>query len=94
DTFGWIRGESVLAKDFDPFATEFSCIDYLKIAEGFGLKSFAVKDPGSLEETLQLALSEPGPSFVLLKVTSQDKLVPPVPKWVEGARGRNLPYVY
>ena len=94
DTFGWIRGETLLAKGFAPFATEFSSIDYLKIAEGFGLKPFAVEDPCSLEDTVKRALAEPGPSFVLLEVTSQDKLVPPVPKWVEGARSRNLPYIY
>ena len=94
DSFGWIRGETLLAKGFAPFATEFHGVDYLKIAEGFGLRVFGLDDPCSLDETIQRALAVPEPSFVLLEVTSQDRLVPPVPKWVAGARTRNLPYIY
>ena len=38
DSFGWIRGEAILLDEVDePWSTEFDTVDYLKIAEGFGL---------------------------------------------------------
>lgn len=94
DTFGWIRGETVLVHDFDPFATEFMPIDFLAIARGFGLTAFEAKDSCSLGDVLEKALSVEGPSFLRIPVLPQDRLVPPVPRWVSQAKDRGLPYVY
>lgn len=94
DTFGWIRGETVLVHHFDPFATEFVPIDFLAIARGFGLTAFEATDSCSLGEVLEEALSVKGPSFLRIPVLPQDRLVPPVPKWVKEAKESGRPYVY
>lgn len=39
DSFGWIRGETVLVNDSKPFCTDFDpTVSYLKVAQGFGLQ--------------------------------------------------------
>lgn len=94
DNFGWIRGETVLVHQFDPFATEFSRMDFLSVARGFGLTAFEATDSCSLGSVLEEALSVPGPSFLRLSVLPEDRLVPPVPKWVRQAKTKGIPYVY
>jgi acetolactate synthase-1/2/3 large subunit len=94
NSFGWIRGETALVHEFEPFATEFGSVDYSKIAEGFGLKAFEVKAPGELSGVLESAFSMKGPAFVTVNVLPEDKLVPPIPRWVKSGKRKGLPCIY
>lgn len=95
DTFGWIRGETVLVNDSKPFCTDFSKkTDYLKVAEAFGLQGQRLSHHEDIETVLQKALEYQGPSFIEMEVVSQDIIAPFVPKWVQSAKEKNIPNLY
>lgn len=84
--FGWIRGTEFvhkageLGRGFDRF-TRFSPVDYVKIAEGFGLPGYRVETLDAFSRTLRSCLQLPGPSLIVLPVASEEELLPPVPGW-------------
>jgi len=94
-SFGWIRAEWRLSygQEYVDFATNFRDVDYLKIAEGFGLKSKKVTRSEALTETLVEAFNDPEPTFIEVVMKPEDKLVPPVPKWIRLAREKDVPYI-
>jgi len=93
DTFGWIRGEAILLDDVDePWSTDFGGVDYMKVAEGFGFRTAAIRSEDEIESVLKDAIEHQGASFIEVMVPSQDKIVPFVPPWVEAAKKKNLPY--
>jgi len=94
DVFGWIKGEIEHVYHGRPFATNFGHVDYVKIAEGFGLKALLLDDPERIEETLSSAFSHQGPVLIEMRVKAQDELVPPVPRWIPNARNKGIPYLY
>jgi acetolactate synthase-1/2/3 large subunit len=95
DTFGWIRGEAVLVNDSKPFATDFrKSVDYLMVAQAFGLQCQRLQHHEEIEPVLEKALSHNGPSFIEMPVVSQDVIAPFVPKWVTSARKKNIPNIY
>jgi len=93
-SFGWIRASIYFKYGPKYFATEFKPINYMKIAEGFGLIPFKVEGPEDLDKTLREALNADTPTFVEIIVEPEDKLVPPVPSWVKKAKELGLRYVY
>jgi len=93
-SFGWIRASIYFKYGPKYFATEFKPINYMKIAEGFGLLPFRVECPEDLDKTLREALNADTPAFVEIIVEPEDKFVPPVPSWVKKARELGLRYVY
>lgn len=94
-SFGWIKAAVTFSQgsEYTEFATNFTEIDYLKIAEGFGLTAFRVDDPEDLAPTLKQALSLDEPTFIELKVQSENQLVPPVPSWIRGAQRQGMQHV-
>ncbi len=94
-SFGWIRAEAALShgKEYADFATNFKEVDYLKIAEGFGLRAYQIESPGDLGPTLSEAFSVDEPTFTELVVMPEDKLVPPVPDWIRKAKSLGLRHV-
>jgi acetolactate synthase-1/2/3 large subunit len=94
-SFGWIRAEWRLSygQEYVDFATNFREVDYLKIAEGFGLKSKKVTRSEALSETLVESFNDPEPTFIEVVMKPEDKLVPPVPKWIRLAREKEVPYI-
>jgi len=95
DTFGWIRGETVLVNESKPFCTDFSKkADYLKVAEAFGLHCQRLTHHNDITEVLSKALAHEGPSFIEMEVVSQDVIAPFVPKWVRSAKKKDIPYIY
>jgi len=93
--FGWIKAEIDLSygEEYTDFSTNFKEIDYPKIAEGFGLTAYQVKGPEDLAPTLREAIGLDEPTFIELKVRSENELVPPVPSWIERARKRGIRYI-
>jgi len=95
DTFGWIKGETVLVNESKPFCTDFSeRADYLKVAEAFGLHCQRLRGHEDIEKVLSAALEHEGPSFIEMEVVSQDVIAPFVPKWVQSAKQKNIPFIY
>ncbi len=94
NVFGWIRGEIEHVYNANPFATDFRYVDYCKIAEGFGLRTFRIDAPERIAPVLREAFSYSGPAFIEMPVKAQDALVPPVPRWIPNAKKKGLPYYY
>jgi len=94
NVFGWIRGEIEHVYNAEPFATDFGRVDYCKVAEGFGIKSYKIDNANRISEVLGKVFSSSGPILVEMPVQSQDKLVPPIPRWIPNAKKKNLPYLY
>jgi len=65
-----------------------------QIAEGFSLKAFEIKGPKDLGPVLERPFSTKKPCFVLVDVLPEDKLVPPVPRWIQPAQNKGLPCMY
>ncbi|MCW4050957.1 MAG: thiamine pyrophosphate-binding protein [Candidatus Bathyarchaeota archaeon] len=94
-SFGWIRAEWKLSygDEYVDFATNFRDVNYVKIAEGFGLKAFSVSKPEDLAPVLHQAFNDPEPTFTELVLQPEDKLVPPVPTWIRKAEKQGIRYV-
>jgi acetolactate synthase-1/2/3 large subunit len=95
NSFGWIRAEWRLSygDDYVDFATNFKEVNYLKIAEGFGLKANKVSRSSDLKEVLVNSFNDPEPSFTEVVMQPEDKLIPPVPKWIKLAREKDIDYI-
>ncbi|NHJ33099.1 MAG: thiamine pyrophosphate-binding protein [Asgard group archaeon] len=94
--FGWIKGELQISygSKYVDFSTNFQAVDYQKIAEGFGLTAFTVRDPKDLSKILLEAFKLNAPTFIDLQVKPENELIPPVPAWVKRAEKTDLKYVY
>jgi acetolactate synthase-1/2/3 large subunit len=94
--FGWIKGELQVSygSKYVDFPTNFQAVDYQKIAEGFGLTAYTVRDPKNLSQVLKEAFNLNGPTFIDLQVKPENELIPPVPRWAKIAEKTNLKHVY
>ncbi len=93
DSYGWIRGEAILLDDVDaPWTTEFGAVDYVKVAEGFGMQAMRITKEDQIEPALSAAIAHPGANFIEMMVPTQDRIIPFVPNWIEAAKERGLPY--
>jgi len=94
-SYGWIRGEWQLSygKQYVDFATNFKPVDYLKIAEAYGIEGTRVGKPTELGAVLKANFVKKEPTFTEIIVKPEDKLVPPVPSWVKKAEKQGLPHV-
>jgi len=92
--FGWIRAAIYFKYGPKYFATDFKPVDYVKIAEGFGIEAFRVEEPNELPNTLRKIFNSNEPAFVEITVEPEDRFVPPVPSWIKKAKEYKLKYVY
>ncbi len=98
-TFGWIRGtEFALRKEplkasFGRF-TDFRPVDYVKVAEGFGIEAFRVERREEIDGVFARCLKAQGPCLVALPVEVQDRFLPPVPGWAECASALGMESLY
>ncbi|RLE62556.1 MAG: thiamine pyrophosphate-binding protein [Thermoprotei archaeon] len=93
-SFGWIRAAIRFRYGSKYFATEFKEVDYMKVAEGFGLEAFRIEEPKEIRQVLQKAFKSDEPTFIEIKVFPEDILVPPVPSWVKKAKEAGIRYIY
>ena len=94
-SYGWIKAAVTFSHglEYSDFATNFKPIDYTKIAEGFGLRTYRADDPNELRATLKEALTLDEPTFTELRVQPENELVPPVPTWIRKARDLGIRHV-
>ncbi len=93
-SFGWIRAEWRLSYgvEYVDFATNFKEVDYVKIAEGFGLKANRITKPDELDSLKELFNGDE-PSFTELVISPEDQLVPPVPTWIRKAEKQGIRHI-
>jgi len=93
-SFGWIRASILLQYGPKFFSTDFKPVDYVKIAEGFGLEAYRVMSPEELVRVLKKTFNTKGPTLIEISVEPEDRLIPPVPKWIKRAKELGLKYIY
>ncbi len=93
DSFGWIRATIRLLQNASPFATDFKKVDHVKVAEGFGLRSYKIEKINDLKTLLKEELTRNSPSFIELNVDPEDELIPPVPSWLKIAKEKKLAHI-
>lgn len=92
--YGWIRAEWLLShgERYVDFATNFNPVDHVKVAEGFGVEAARAESPGDLEQ-LGGMLGSGEPRLLEVVMEPEDKLIPPVPKWIKAAQRKGLPHL-
>lgn len=93
-SYGWIRASILFKYGPKYFETDFKPVDYVKIAEGFGLNASRVDDSNELEAKLKELVASEGPALLEVPVPPEDKFVPPVPSWAGKAREAGIRYIY
>jgi acetolactate synthase-1/2/3 large subunit len=91
-SFGWIRA-AAKAMGVKPFHTQFGEVDYLKVAEGFGLEAHRLGASDGIEKTLTEFLAQEKQSFLEVQSLPEDEVMPPVPSWKELAEKEGVRYV-
>jgi len=79
--YGWIKTIQRLYFEEKYFAVDFSPIDALAIAKGFGINGINITKNAQLEEGIKWALSQEGPVFLNVVIEGPTEFVPPVLKW-------------
>ncbi len=77
DTLGQIKWEQMVFLGNPEYACELQPIDFVRVAEGFGLKGFRIEDPADCASTLRNALSLHGPVLVEAVVDPHEPPMPP-----------------
>lgn len=62
-------------------------VDFIRIAEGFGIRAFDLADDGDPVETLARAIRDPGPCLIHAPIDAKEKVYPMVPP---GAANRDM----
>ncbi len=78
--FGWIKELQKLYHGERYFSVDFrECLNYLQVAEGFGLPGEQVNDPSELGPALRRALASDSPSMIEIMTAAEHESVPPPP---------------
>jgi len=87
NTLGQIKWEQMAMLGNPEYACELQPIDFVKVAEGCGVKGFSVDDPSQCGEILDMALETSGPALVECIV---DPLEPPLPPRIKTEQARKF----
>ncbi|MEW6262225.1 MAG: thiamine pyrophosphate-binding protein [Thermodesulfobacteriota bacterium] len=82
-SFGWIKALQNIRCRGKHLSVDFTPGDPASVAEGFGLKAYRVKTPEELEQALDLAFENGGPSFLDVQTEPPLTDVPPVLSWLK-----------
>ena len=79
--YGWIKTIQRLYFDEKYFAVDFSQVDTVAIAKGFGIDGININTNAEIEEGIGWALSQEGPALLNIAMERPTGFVPPVLKW-------------
>lgn len=81
-SYGWIKALQKLYHGGRSFSVDFTePMDYVQIAEGFGLRGVRVTDPAAIGPELRKALDDGGPYMIEVVTAAEDVATPPVAEW-------------
>ena len=80
--FGWIKAGQRAGFGERYFSVDFERSDHAAIASAFGVKSWRVEDPDTLEATLRKAVEHDGPSLVDVISQPLNEAAAPVSEWI------------
>jgi pyruvate dehydrogenase (quinone) len=77
NTLGQIKWEQMMFLGNREYECDLQPIDFVKVAEGMGLKAFAVTDAARCGEIFDQALAHSGPALVEVPIDPNEPLLPP-----------------
>jgi acetolactate synthase-1/2/3 large subunit len=80
--YGWIKAGQKTGYQQRYFSVDFGVTDHAKVAEGFGVRSWRVTQPGQLKEILGKALAAGEPTLVDIVCQPLHEARAPVSEWV------------
>jgi len=80
--YGWIKAGQKTGYQQRYFSVDFGVTDHAKVAEGFGVRSWRVTQPGELRSVLKSALAFDGPTLVDIVCQPLHEARAPVSEWV------------
>jgi len=80
--YGWIKAGQKTGYQQRYFSVDFGVTDHAKVAEGFGVRSWRVTQPGELRSVLKSALAFDGPTLVDIVCQPLHEAKAPVSEWV------------
>ncbi|MEM7177545.1 MAG: thiamine pyrophosphate-binding protein [Pseudomonadota bacterium] len=80
--FGWIKAGQKSGFGERYYSVDFSRTDHAAVAAAYGLKTWAVEDPATLEASLSQALAHDGPTLVDIIAQPLQDAAAPVSEWV------------
>jgi acetolactate synthase-1/2/3 large subunit len=79
--YGWIKTIQRLYFEEKYFAVDFSPVDTVAIAKGFGIDACHIGSNAEIDAGLRWALSQKGPALLNVAIERPTDFVPPVLKW-------------
>jgi acetolactate synthase I/II/III large subunit len=80
--YGWIKAGQKSGYAQRYFSVDFGDTDHAKVAEAFGVRSWTVEDPATLETALAAAIRAEGPTLVDIACQPLHEAHAPVSEWV------------
>lgn len=80
--YGWIKAGQKSSFHERYFSVEFNRTDHAAVAQAFGIKSYTVEDPESLESTLRSAINHSGPTLIDIISQPLHEAAAPVSEWI------------
>jgi acetolactate synthase-1/2/3 large subunit len=80
--YGWIKAGQKSGYQQRYFSVDFGVTDHARVAEGFGVRSWRVTQPGQLKEVLGKALAAGEPTLVDIVCQPLHEARAPVSEWV------------
>lgn len=78
NVLGQIKWEQIVFEGFPEFGVELQPIDFVKVAEGFGVPGLRIERPETARDTLRRALAHDGPVVVEAIVDPNEPPMPPM----------------
>ncbi|MBS4023207.1 MAG: thiamine pyrophosphate-binding protein [Dethiobacter sp.] len=86
NSYGWIKTIQNLYYKENYMAVDFTHIDAVKIAEGFGVRGKRIDKDSELESGLRWALEQKQPVLLDIMIEPPTSVIPPVVKWLKDAK--------
>jgi pyruvate dehydrogenase (quinone) len=77
NTLGLIKWEQMVFIGNPEYGVDFTPVDFVKIAEGFGIHAVRIEEPGRCGEQLEAALAHDGPAVIEAVVDENEPPLPP-----------------
>lgn len=87
NVLGQIKWEQIVFNANPQFGVQLQPIDFVKIAEGCGVKGFALEEPAEADSIFRAALDHPGPALVEAVVDANE---PPMPGNVTAEQAKHF----
>jgi acetolactate synthase-1/2/3 large subunit len=89
--YGWIKALQHLYHGARYFSVDFrETLNYVQVAEGFGLRGREVAHADDIGPALKEALDYGGPFFIEVRTAPEHEVIPPVASW-QRAVDRTVP---